>query len=67
MEIALGDPEYWSYPSFGPEGSHIDHILLANGLLNVENETQTLKVDDCVSRYEVNVSDHLPVMTSLTF
>lgn len=67
MEIALGDPEFWSYPSFGPEGSHIDHILLANGLLEVENETQTLKVDECVSRYEVNVSDHLPVMTSLSF
>ncbi|MGM0579258.1 MAG: endonuclease/exonuclease/phosphatase family protein [Bacteroidota bacterium] len=67
MDIALGNPEFWSYPSFGPEGSHIDHILLANGLLEVENETQTLKVDDCVSRYEYNVSDHLPVMTSLSF
>lgn len=67
MEIALGKPEFWSYPSFGLEGSHIDHILLANGLLVLENHTQTLKFDDCISRYEVNVSDHLPVLTSISF
>jgi len=64
MEIANGNPEFWSYPSFGPEGSHIDHILISNELFDLETETKTLTLDDCISRYEYNVSDHLPIMSS---
>lgn len=67
MDIALGSSEFWSYPSYGANGSHIDHILLANGLLDLEIETKTLTIDNCVSHYELNVSDHLPVMTSLLY
>jgi len=66
MEIATGNSENWSYPSFGPEGSHIDHILISNELFDLEIETKTLLLDDCISRYEYNVSDHLPVMTSFS-
>ena len=66
MEIATGSSEFWSYPSFGPEGSHIDHILISNELFDLEQETKTLMLDDCISRYEYNVSDHLPVMSSFS-
>ena len=64
MSIATGSSEFWSYPSFGPEGSHIDHILISNELFDLETETKTLLLDDCISRYEYNVSDHLPIMSS---
>ncbi|WMN11979.1 endonuclease/exonuclease/phosphatase family protein [Marivirga salinae] len=66
MEIATGNSEFWSYPSFGPEGSHIDHILISNELFDLEVETKTLTLGDCISRYEYNVSDHLPVMSTFT-
>jgi len=64
MEIANGDPIFWSYPSFGSQGSHIDHILISDELFDLVNETQTLKLDECIPNYEYGVSDHLPVMTS---
>lgn len=64
MDIANGSSEFWSYPSFGAEGSHIDHILISNELFDLEIKTETLLLDDCISRYEFNVSDHLPVMSS---
>lgn len=63
MEIATGSSEFWSYPSYGPEGSHIDHILISDELFDLEVETRTLTLDDCISRYDYNVSDHLPVMS----
>jgi endonuclease/exonuclease/phosphatase family metal-dependent hydrolase len=66
MEIATGNSESWSYPSYGSEGSHIDHILISNELFDLEKETKTLKLDDCISRYEYIVSDHLPVMSSFS-
>ncbi len=66
MEIATGSSEFWSYPSFGPEGSHIDHILISDELFNLEVETKTLTLGDCISRYDYNVSDHLPVMSTFS-
>jgi endonuclease/exonuclease/phosphatase family metal-dependent hydrolase len=66
MEIALGDPEFWSYPSYGPEGSHIDHILISNELFDFKTSIKTLKIDNCISSYENNLSDHLPLMIILT-
>ncbi len=66
MDIALGDPANWSYPSYGPEGSHIDHILITDEFFNYTIETTTLTLGECISRYEYNVSDHLPVMVSIS-
>ncbi len=66
MEIAKGSSEFWSYPSYGPEGSHIDHILISNELFDLEIETKTLTLDNCISRYEYNVSDHLPIMSTFS-
>ncbi|MBT8219041.1 MAG: endonuclease/exonuclease/phosphatase family protein [Bacteroidia bacterium] len=61
MDIAMGDSEYWSYPSFP---SHIDHILCTNELADRFDRSATLVIDDCIGNYQSDVSDHLPVLAT---
>ena len=59
METALGSSADFSYPSWP---SHLDHILITNELFDDWEYTRTIKFDDCYSSYEVNISDHRPVL-----
>ncbi|MEQ8926596.1 MAG: endonuclease/exonuclease/phosphatase family protein [Fulvivirga sp.] len=61
--IAEGPSAFWSYPSFGPEGSHIDHILITNELVDNLISSETLVFEGI--NYSTTVSDHRPV--SATF
>ena len=67
--IANGPSENWSFPSYGPYGSHIDHILLTNELTDNIVSAETIKVDDALSGsfadYDYYISDHRPVGISL--
>lgn len=65
LEIALGPGKYRSYPSWGPDGSHLDHILISNELFTSAKMVTTLTYDNCISDYEMHVSDHLPVLLSI--
>ena len=60
LEIAMGPSSEWSFPSFP---SHLDHIMVSNELFDNIVETTTLKLEDCVSGFARDVSDHRPVMT----
>jgi endonuclease/exonuclease/phosphatase family metal-dependent hydrolase len=64
MEIAAGPIIDWSYPSYP---SHIDHILITNELFQMAFDVQTLAYDHCDGRYFRHISDHRPVMISLTY
>lgn len=59
MEIATGDPFYWSFPGWP---SHIDHILITNELFDAHLSTQTLTYDLCDPSYLIKISDHRPLM-----
>lgn len=63
MEIASGASSGWSYPSWP---SHLDQILITNELFDNEISTTTIKVDECVSDFSNNASDHRPVMIKLS-
>ena len=58
MDIALGSPGHWSYPSYP---SHIDHILVTNELFGNTDTTMVLMPDRCYQLYWNNISDHRPV------
>ncbi len=58
MEIAQNQSLGWSYPSWP---SHIDHILISNELTDNMSKVETLKLDESVTGYEANVSDHRPI------
>jgi len=65
MEIAEGNSNDWSYPTWP---SHLDHILITNELFSAYNENastcEVIMLDDYFSswyQYESNVSDHRPV------
>ena len=62
MKIALGNPEYWSYPGWP---SHIDHILITNELFDSQVFTKTLTYDLCDTSYLMKISDHRPLMIQL--
>ena len=62
MNIAMASSG-WSYPDWP---SHIDHILITNELFDNISSTQTLILDDCEPGYITTVSDHRPVLVSLT-
>ncbi len=59
MDIALGSSAYWSYPSWP---SHLDHLLITNELFGKHQATNTLRIDQCESNYDRNVSDHRPML-----
>ena len=62
MEMAK-DTANFSYPGWP---SHIDHVLVTDELFNQVASTQTLLLNACSDSYEISVSDHLPVMVSLS-
>ena len=64
MEIASceGSECEYSYPSWRPYGSHIDHILITNELFNSFSSVETLTLDKCSNKYDAEVSDHRPVV-----
>lgn len=62
MKIALGNPQYWSYPGWP---SHIDHILITNELFESQVFTKTLTYDLCDTSYLMKISDHRPLMIQL--
>ncbi|MEM7296847.1 MAG: endonuclease/exonuclease/phosphatase family protein [Bacteroidota bacterium] len=57
-----GSTSDFSYPSWP---SHLDHILITNELCDNLLSSYTITLDDCVSSYFSQVSDHRPVMVSL--
>ncbi len=63
MEIAFGDNDYWSFPSWP---SHIDHILITDELFNETYNVQTLLIDEqffnTTSQYVSFISDHRPLL-----
>lgn len=69
-EIAFGDSENWSYPSYP---SHLDHIIINKTLFddfyNLNSEIKTLNFDayyeNGFSDYRELVSDHRPVALKL--
>ncbi|MEM6644404.1 MAG: endonuclease/exonuclease/phosphatase family protein [Bacteroidota bacterium] len=64
LPINQGSSTDFSYQLFNPV-SHLDHLLLSNELCDNVVSTATIKLDQCVSNYFSNVSDHRPVMVSL--
>ena len=58
MNLAL-----WSYPDWP---SHIDHILVTNELFDNVEAIETLVLDNCQGRYLSEISDHRPLMMSLS-
>lgn len=63
FEIGEGDSDNWSYPSWP---SHLDHILITNELFDNLVKTETLKLDQEVSSYLTQVSDHRPVAATFS-
>jgi endonuclease/exonuclease/phosphatase family metal-dependent hydrolase len=59
--IAAGSQSNWSYPSWP---SHIDHILITNELIDNLIEVKTLRMNDCLSNYDPDISDHRPIMAT---
>ncbi len=70
LDIANGDSEGWSYPSWP---SHLDHILITDNLLNdfsdPASSIDVIRVDEYMAggwyNYEWYVSDHRPVAIKL--
>ena len=70
-EIALGNSNNWSYPSWP---SHLDHIAITNELFDEfalsDSSIETIKIDDYLtggwSEYDENVTDHRPVGLKLS-
>ena len=62
-----GNGDDYSYPCTGASycPSHIDHILITNELCDNLSIASTIRLDDCVTNYLTEVSDHRPVMISL--
>jgi len=65
MQIALGNPTDFSYPTWP---SHLDHILITNELFidfqNPNSEIRCIKIDDYMNnwnQYDNNISDHRPI------
>ncbi|MHC1775418.1 MAG: endonuclease/exonuclease/phosphatase family protein [Lentimicrobium sp.] len=69
-EIASGNSNNWSYPTWP---SHLDHIAITNELFaaleNEGSEIQVLKIEESIAggwwAYEDNISDHRPVAIKL--
>lgn len=59
MDIAMGSPSGWSYPSWP---SHIDHILITNEFFSHQISVETLNLKACNLTYNSKVSDHRPVI-----
>ena len=71
MQIAQGNSEDWSYPTWP---SHLDHILITNEIFdvfqNLNSLVSVIRIDDYMgswNNYENNVSDHRPIGLKLDF
>ncbi|MDX1410150.1 MAG: T9SS type A sorting domain-containing protein, partial [Saprospiraceae bacterium] len=70
MAIAEGSSAFWSYPNWP---SHLDHILVTNGLFEAVNApgstVQTIRIDEVLpggfDAYDEQISDHRPVAMRL--
>lgn len=62
--INQGSNSNFSYQLFNPK-SHLDHLLITNELCDNLVSSYTAKLDECISNYYFDVSDHRPVMISL--
>lgn len=70
MEIAKGEPEGWSYPSYP---SHLDHIIINNTLFddfnNFETDVSVIKSEKIFknnwNEYDSKISDHRPLALKL--
>ena len=66
MDIAQGNSNGWSYPSWP---SHLDHILITNELFDNDPYVEVIRIDDFMdggfSQYDQNISDHRPVALKL--
>jgi endonuclease/exonuclease/phosphatase family metal-dependent hydrolase len=69
MDIAEGDEDNWSYPSWP---SHLDHIMLTDELFEPESDfdwtCDIVRIDDAMGSwfaYDNNISDHRPVSLKL--
>ncbi|MFT5618150.1 MAG: endonuclease/exonuclease/phosphatase family metal-dependent hydrolase [Arenicella sp.] len=62
--VEEGSSANFSYPFHSNPNylSQIDHILVTNELFSKLKTVETLRVDQCLSNYENQVSDHRPVM-----
>ncbi|WP_424964161.1 endonuclease/exonuclease/phosphatase family protein [Ekhidna sp.] len=62
-----GSGDDYSYPCTGASycPSHIDHFLISNELCDNLTQSSTIRLDDCITNYLTEVSDHRPVMVSL--
>ena len=71
FDIANGAYQYWSYPPYEQFGSHIDHILVTNELVDNIINTETILIDHSLAEefytYDYYISDHRPVGISLYF
>ena len=67
LPIYNGPGADFSFPCTGASfcPSHIDHILVSNELCDNLVAAYTARLDDCVSDYSSQVSDHRPVMIKL--
>lgn len=63
MAIALGSRLWWSYPSWP---SHIDHIMVTDELFESIDTTMVIKASPCYPEYEEVISDHRPLMITIT-
>lgn len=72
MNIASGNPQYFSFPNWP---SHIDHILITDELfddLNSEGgDVLTIQIDDYIAggfnNYDTYITDHIPVAIKLVY
>jgi endonuclease/exonuclease/phosphatase family metal-dependent hydrolase len=62
MEIAMGNPELWSYPLWP---SHIDHFLGTDELFDEDLSVNVLAFDRCDTAYLTSISDHRPMILRL--
>ena len=75
LQIACGSNDYWSYPDWGSQGSHLDHILISNELFDDYENNGSLIQTILLGKYfeggwdDYNnyISDHLPVGLRLVF
>ena len=72
MDIALGNPQNFSFPNWP---SHIDHILITNELIDEfnsqESDVTTILIDNYISggfnSYDQLITDHMPIGISLVY
>ena len=62
QSIADGPSSDWSYAYSSQYLSHLDHILFSNELADNFDGAETIILDDCISNFSYNISDHRAVL-----